>query len=212
MLHLPTGITLVRSHLLRSYLAGFYLLSFFFTSKAVYAAQSSLTLVQVAKVTIENHFSDHPKTIGEVVEALSKNIHPSYRQAKGLFITLSKHGKTRACWGQISGSENNLVATTAFTTEGALTKEYRYPPIKRQEVAGLNVQVTVIDRVEPVESNVSLHPLLDGLVEHRYAEVLVLDVDVLLCVADGVEPRLRNRVLVEWSRQRGGDLKLEPAS
>ena len=89
-------------------LPSFYLMSFFFTSEAVYAGQSSLTLVQVAKVTIDNHFSDHPKTIGEIVEALSKNIHPSYRHSKGLFITLSKHGKTRACWGQISGTENNL--------------------------------------------------------------------------------------------------------
>ncbi|MBP9091690.1 AMMECR1 domain-containing protein [bacterium] len=155
-------------------LPSFCLMSFFFTSKAVNAAQSSLTLVQVAKLTIDNHFSDHPKTISEIVETLSKNIHPSYRHSKGLFITLSKHGKTRACWGQISGTENNLVAATAFTTEGALTKEYRYPPIKRQEVPGLDVQVTVIDRVEPVERQVSLHPLLDGLMVRSGGKAAVL--------------------------------------
>ena len=150
------------------------LLSFCFSAAANAAEPPTLNLVQVAKLTIDNHFSDHPKTIGEIVEALSKNIHPSYRHSKGLFITLSKHGKTRACWGQISGTENNLVAATAFTTEGALTKEYRFPPIKRQEVEGLNVQVTVIDRVEAVERNVSLHPMLDGLMVRSGGKAAVL--------------------------------------
>lgn len=132
------------------------------------------TLLQVAKITLSNHFSDHPKSMGNLVEAMSKNIHPSYGQSKGLFVTLSKHGKTRACWGQISGTERNLVAATIFTTENALTKEYRFPPIKKQELPEIKTQVTVIDQIEPVERNVSLHPMLDGLMVRSGGKAAVL--------------------------------------
>lgn len=138
------------------------------------AEPKPLSLVEVSRLTSANHFSDHPKSLANLVETLSKNIHPSYRQSKGLFVTLSKNGKTRACWGQISGTENNLVAATIFTTEGALTKEYRFPAIKKHELADLKTQVTVIDRVEPVDPHVSLHPMLDGLMVRSGGKAAVL--------------------------------------
>lgn len=144
------------------------------SSEPAGAADKPLSLVEVSRLTSANHFSDHPKTLAKLVETLCKNLHPSYRQSKGLFVTLSKNGKTRACWGQISGTENNLVAATIFTTEGALTKEYRFAPIKKSELAELKTQVTVIDRIEPVDPHVSLHPLLDGLMVRSGGKAAVL--------------------------------------
>lgn len=119
--------------------------------------------MEAAQMTIINHFSAHPKTLSSLVKSLNEAQNPQYKESKGLFVTLSKEGKTRACWGSINPTEPDLVRAAVFTTEGALTKEYRYPPITRGEIEDLKVQITVIERVEPVNRRTSLRPLLDGL-------------------------------------------------
>ncbi len=52
------------------------------------------------------------------------------------------------------------------------------------------------------------HALLDGLVDHGHAEVLIFDEDEVLGHGDGVEPGLRNGMLPERLRQRGRHLDL----
>src|SRR5262249_13537090 len=52
---------------------------------------------------------------------------------------------------------------TVFSTLNALTKEYRYPPIKKSEWKKLKPQVTVVKGVEPITSIAYQNPLRDGL-------------------------------------------------
>lgn len=147
------------------------LITYFLCCCVNQASAKTNDLVAAAKLTIDNHFSDHPKSLASLVKSLP--VHPIYKESKGLFVTLSKGGKTRACWGSINATEANLVRATVFTTEGALTKEYRFPPIKAQEVPSLKVQITVIERVEPVSKR-SLQPLLDGLMVRSGGKSAVL--------------------------------------
>lgn len=88
---------------------------------------------------------------------------PEYRQSRGLFVTLYKDGKTRACWGNISPNHADLVTNTVFTTIDCLTKEYRFGAVQKKEIADLKAQVTIIQAVEPVMRGATLHPLTDGL-------------------------------------------------
>lgn len=143
-------------------------------------ADASQVLVNAARLTMANHFAQHPKTLSQLVKAIAASEadifekNPAYKEQKGLFVTLSKGGKTRACWGSINPTEANLLRATVYTTEGALTKEYRFPPIKPEEITSLKVQITVIDRVEPVSKRISLHPLLDGLMVRSGGKAAVL--------------------------------------
>jgi AMMECR1 domain-containing protein len=81
----------------------------------------------------------------------------------GVFVTLSKNGKTRACWGFMHPQNKNLIQDTIQATLGALTKEYRYEPIKKSEIADLKVQVTIINSIRPIQSLTGQNALKSGL-------------------------------------------------
>jgi AMMECR1 domain-containing protein len=131
-----------------------------------------ISLEKIARATLENHFDPQPKSLKAMVKTFA--VPKIYKQAKGLFVTLSKNGKTRACWGSINPQEGNLVAATVLACEEALSKEYRFPPIKKSELAALKCQVTVVEKLEPVSRRASLNPLVDGLMVRSGAKAAVL--------------------------------------
>jgi AMMECR1 domain-containing protein len=81
----------------------------------------------------------------------------------GVFVTLSYQGKARACWGSLYPHQANLLQATMDATLGALTKEYRYPPIRHYEWSRLKPQVTVIRAIEPISGIAGQNPLKFGL-------------------------------------------------
>jgi AMMECR1 domain-containing protein len=81
----------------------------------------------------------------------------------GVFVTLSHKGKSRACWGTVFPEHRNMVQATVDATLGALSREYRYPPIRAHEWPSLTPQVTLIRRIIPASSIQSINPLRDGL-------------------------------------------------
>jgi AMMECR1 domain-containing protein len=135
-------------------------------------SEKAIPLNKIAQATLLNHFEPHPKSLDTLVKSFT--VPEIYKQSKGLFVTLSKNGKTRACWGSINAQESNLVKATIVTCEEALSKEYRYPPIKRHELADLKCQVTVVERIEPVSKRATLNPLIDGLMVRSGSKAAVL--------------------------------------
>jgi AMMECR1 domain-containing protein len=134
----------------------------------------ALKLNELAMQTVENHFlSDGKrKSLSELTSEMKKGkvaVAP-----RGLFVTLSKAGKTRACWGSISSEHDDLITATVYTTEAALNKEYRFAPIKRSEVKDLKAQVTVIKAVTPVDSIRAINPLRHGLFVRQGGRAAVL--------------------------------------
>lgn len=138
-------------------------------------SQRHYSLPEVAMYTVRYHFGllDPPNMGGlkvDSLEDLTKQMSaaaPSTTvdnaRVKGVFVTLSKKGKTRACWGNLQGSSQNLVRDTVYTTMDALKKDYRHPQIKASEVEFLKPQVTVVRKLEAIGSVAELNPLKDGL-------------------------------------------------
>ena len=131
-------------------------------------AAGSEPLVLAAGAAVDNHFSSHPQTWEQVIAKLRKR--PGYRPSvrkMGLFVTLSKHGETRACWGNLTNQYRDDLEAVVYTTELALTKEYRHPPIKSSELVDIKPQVTLIEAIEPItgkgRATGSLQPMVDGL-------------------------------------------------
>jgi AMMECR1 domain-containing protein len=81
----------------------------------------------------------------------------------GVFVTLSKNGKTRACWGFMHPQNNNLIQDTIQATLGALNKEYRYAPIKKSEINDLKIQITIINSIQPINTIKGQNALKSGL-------------------------------------------------
>lgn len=90
-------------------------------------------------------------------------VEPEFLKSAGVFVTLSKHGKTRACWGSVNSREANIVRETVLSTLGALKKEYRFKPIQYHEVKDLKFQVTVVKGLQAVTHAKEINPFKDGV-------------------------------------------------
>lgn len=86
-----------------------------------------------------------------------------YPKPRGVFVTLSRDGKPRACWGSAYPQYKTVSEATVYATLGALSKEYRYPPIRKSEWPLLKPQVTVVKALQPVSRLAAINPLRDGL-------------------------------------------------
>lgn len=125
---------------------------------------SKVTLPQIAKRTMAFHFgtpSYCEQSIEEFINSLP--VDKRINRPAGVFVTLTKNGKTRGCWGSVYPQYDSVAKATVYATLGALSKEYRFAPITAHEWQNLRPQVTVIRRVEPIGSISEQDPLSDGL-------------------------------------------------
>lgn len=134
------------------------------TAKAEAAQPSPPKLTAIARRTLEYYFeTDHLKN-GSLSKLIKEfPVDDSGNNRNGLFVTLSYAGKSRACWGSLTPEHGDLIASTVYATVGALTREYRFTPIKADEVKKLKVQVTVVRSLEPIRRITEQNPLADGL-------------------------------------------------
>ena len=127
----------------------------------------SLSPSQIAIATLKNHFqvdnglAQNQTNLEDFVNQFT--VPDNFKSSTGLFVTFSKEGKTRACWGSLNPKYHNLPEATVYTTLDALKKEYRHTPIQKDEIKDLKAQVTVVKSVVPVQSTSSVNPLRDGL-------------------------------------------------
>lgn len=149
-----------------TFLLGLGLLSS--ASSASDQGKKAESLTDIAKQTLAFHFEKQnfkQKSLSEF--AGSFYVQPQYRQPKGLFVTVSTNGQTRACWGSLEPRYDNLVEATVFTTAQALKNEYRYKPIKAGEWRNLKAQITIVNNLEPIVGGArglsGQNPLRDGL-------------------------------------------------
>ena len=146
-------------------------------------APKRVGLAEIAKAALANHFGvpidaidgiDEGQLNGarknESEERLSPEelarrfiVTDELANPKGLFVTFSRDGKTRACWGNLYPAHRDMVRATIYTTEDALKKEYRFAPVKKNEIATLNPQVTVVREIVPISSLRDQQPLKQGL-------------------------------------------------
>ena len=121
------------------------------------------SLPKVVRQTLALHFGESTqyKNFDELAQSFA--VPNKFKKPAGIFVTLSRKGKTRACWGSMYPQYPNLVVGTVYTTESALSKEYRYKKIRANEWQLLKPQVTVVRGVEPIGSMGDQNPLMYGL-------------------------------------------------
>jgi AMMECR1 domain-containing protein len=126
-------------------------------------SKSQISLADVVRQTMAIHFGEQ-KISGSLDQfAAGLPVPERFCRPAGVFVTLSYKGNSRACWGSINPSQSSIVKQTVYATIDALTKEYRYPKIKKSEWKQLKPQVTVITGVEPISNIAFQNPLRDGL-------------------------------------------------
>lgn len=128
------------------------------------------SLPEIARLTIYRSFGKSKPHAGKangkdsISELLDgKKIESKFLEPAGVFVTLSKNGKTRACWGSVYPRESNIARETVLATLGALSKEYRFKKISKLELDKLKVQVTVVRGLDAVSNIKEVNPFKDGV-------------------------------------------------
>lgn len=82
----------------------------------------------------------------------------------GVFVTLSRHGVTRGCWGAAAPRAGRLADELAEAAGKSLTFDRRQRPIRRGDLPGLVAHVSIVGRLDPVHDPASLLPRKYGLI------------------------------------------------
>ena len=122
------------------------------------------SLSSIAQKTLAMHFGHSDKHYASIKQfADSLPVPAKYQRSAGMFVTLSRKGKTRACWGSVNPQYPDLVKGTVYATEAALAKEYRFHKVRASEWNTLKAQVTIIKSIEPITNLEGQNPLAYGL-------------------------------------------------
>jgi AmmeMemoRadiSam system protein A len=82
----------------------------------------------------------------------------------GVFVTIRREGRLRGCIGTIQPVCENLAEEVIRNAISSATKDPRFPPLRRDELADLEVKVDVLGEPEPVGSEDELDPKRYGLI------------------------------------------------
>lgn len=93
----------------------------------------------------------------------------------GAFVTIRKKGELRGCIGTIQATRANLAEEIISNAVSAASRDPRFPPVRAEELAELDISVDVLEEPEPVNSLSELDPLRYGvIVEKGFRKGLLL--------------------------------------
>jgi len=115
-------------------------------------------LVKLAREAIESYIKEGKRIA--VADALSAET----QQRAGAFVTIHRHGQLRGCIGTIQPVRDNVAQEVIENAIAAATRDPRFPAVRRDELADLDIKVDVLSPPEPVDSLDELDPKRYGLI------------------------------------------------
>ncbi len=116
-------------------------------------------LVQLARQTIETYVREH-----RVIDP-PPTLTPEMQQQAGTFVSLhDQWGELRGCIGTILPTQPNVALEVIHNAISAATRDPRFPPVRPDELAGLDIKVDVLTTPEPIASAAELDPKRYGVI------------------------------------------------
>lgn len=139
---------------------------------AAYAPEFRLTgyekrsLLALARSTIENSFMPAPHQLP--AHLLYPIITPYLQQSVGAFVTLTtKQGQLRGCIGRIT-STDALYKTVQIMALAAAFQDSRFPPLAKEELANITIDITVLTQPQKVDSYKDIVLGKHGIILHKH--------------------------------------------
>ena len=93
------------------------------------------------------------------------DLDPELARPAAVFVTLLRgNGELRGCIGSLAPATANVATETIDRAIAAATTDPRFAPVALDEVAGLAIEVSILEPPEPVESIADLDPRRYGVV------------------------------------------------
>lgn len=115
-------------------------------------------LVKLARETIEMYVREGKRP------APPRALPPDMSRPAGAFVSIHRHGELRGCIGTIQPTCDNVAEEVIQNAVSAATRDPRFPPIRRNELADLEIKVDVLGEPEPISSPDELDPKRYGLI------------------------------------------------
>jgi AmmeMemoRadiSam system protein A len=122
------------------------------------AMPESHPLVQLARRTIELYITR------KAVPNVPSDLPPDMLRPAGAFVSIHRHGELRGCIGTIQPTCDSVAEEIIQNAVSAATRDPRFPPIGRDELADLEVKVDVLCEPEEVHGLDELDPRRYGLI------------------------------------------------
>jgi len=132
-------------------------------------------LIALARQAIAGEFSS------EFDEVNMELPHPDWLDQPGaVFVTLTQHGQLRGCIGSLE-AHRSLIDDLQSNARAAAFKDPRFPPLRREELTGTRVEVSLLSPAEPMhfaneaDALAQLRPGIDGVIlEHGWQRATFL--------------------------------------
>jgi len=115
-------------------------------------------LVRLARRTLERYYATGK------IEAPTEEIPAQYLKQAGTFVSLKKHGQLRGCIGTILPQYKNVIEEVVHNAISAATRDPRFAPVRKEELAELTISVDVLSEPEPAKGLSELDPRKYGVV------------------------------------------------
>ena len=81
----------------------------------------------------------------------------------GVFLTLVKEGKLRACWGTLEPQHRHIAEEIVAVARGVLTRDTRFPPLRTEEVDKVRIILTIVASPPQPASPTRIRPREHGV-------------------------------------------------
>nr|WP_048815639.1 TIGR00296 family protein [Methanosalsum zhilinae] len=116
--------------------------------------------VKIARKTIEHYLAT-----GEVIDRSDFEVTSIFYEQRGVFVTLNKKGALRGCIGR-PYPDLELIDAIIDSAISAATKDPRFPPVHKKEMADIVVEITVMTKPELIDIEPESIPEMISIGKH----------------------------------------------
>lgn len=128
---------------------------------------------QLAKQAVENFIEN-----GEIIPCPENIPEEMIDQKAGVFVTIEKEGSLRACIGTYLPARKNIAEEVIHNAIAAASEDYRFGPVKAEELPLLSYEVSVLSAPEKISTKNDINPKKYGIlirtVEPPFKSALLL--------------------------------------
>ena len=113
----------------------------------------------LAKLAVESYIKS-----GKIIEPPKDLSAEFFNRKAGVFVTIESQGNLRGCLGTYLPTIINIAQEIIHNAVAAATEDYRFDPIKEEELPYLSYKVYVLSYPEPVKDLKELDPKKFGII------------------------------------------------
>lgn len=116
-------------------------------------------LVNLAKQAVETYIKER-----RIISSFPDLPEEFLNKQAGVFVTIENHGNLRGCIGTYLPARENIAQEIICNAIAAATEDYRFSPIKKNELSELSYTVYVLNPPELVKDIKELDPKKYGII------------------------------------------------